>query len=982
MKNIKPIFTVLFYTILIQPIFADGKFLRNETGPEFSIQSTEAEFYVAVNGNDAWSGTLAEPNADNSDGPFSTIERAQKAVRELKKQVYTKKEPPIETRFIGSPHPYGKGRDILVFIRGGIYPMNKPLEFDANDGGERVETDFPTGAFEYHKLKDYYVTYAAYPDETPIITGGQPMTNWAMKQNGVWETKISSESVKSLYVNGERQTLARTPNEGYFPVAVMPTNPNYFQFNDDDLQSWPNMESNRIHIVVRWATIYSSIKTIDETNHRAYLESPHNGLLDVPPKYYVENVKALMDNSGEWFFDKKTNVLSLIPPVEVSDPNDAIITIPYVLGLISVKGNHEQPVRNLRFYGLSFQETAEGGNAAIDLSYAKNCEILNNTIQNVGQTAVHLGVGSYHNLVSKNTISHVKGNGINAMGNARPDRFADWVSDNTIKYNTITECWPASRGIYTANAQRTTIAHNRVSKTGSYGIAVGSWPNVEENSDGNHLVEFNHVSETCLVRDDEGGIAVYGLSEGSVVQNNLIHDVAHAETNENVGLFFQNMSSGWTVTNNIYYNLQQAEMKLCACYLTDNVYENNFTIEAPSTPPENIIDGDPKFSYSGLEIHALKRKKTGEAIKITANVINLGSTGMAPVDLYVDGKVVESKLSPIISNNSRTIEFEHQFYDPGKHTVAIGETPYKSVRISGKSLYTLYSDLSASQFEIPEGKPLNISCSVQNVRHQDRNETIQLKVNGKVWDSNSLTLTSKVKTKITFSVALPAGDHAVTIGNLPPVSVSVWEMETVDFSENNFLTYCSGTAQPCEFDFSDSHFEITASGTDFLHAEDSYGAIYLKNSVKGNFIAMVKVSSFGHRVSDWFRAGMFLRNDISQSHETKPGSLGSVLMFTTTGRAGLQWDEFGDGSMHNAKSFNYPEGFTLPPVWLKMERHGNSFSGYYSFDGEHWVLSRSSGDISGLGETMDIGLAAGTNDQRPALVKFEDFKLIVEKHDN
>ena len=87
MKNIKPIFTVLFYTILIQPIFADGKFLRNETGPEFSIQSTEAEFYVAVNGNDAWSGTLAEPNADNSDGPFSTIERAQKAVRELKKQV-------------------------------------------------------------------------------------------------------------------------------------------------------------------------------------------------------------------------------------------------------------------------------------------------------------------------------------------------------------------------------------------------------------------------------------------------------------------------------------------------------------------------------------------------------------------------------------------------------------------------------------------------------------------------------------------------------------------------------------------------------------------------------------------------------------------------------------------------------------------------------------------------------------------------------
>ena len=979
MKNLKPMFTTLFYAILIQTLFADGKFLRNETGPDFLIQDTEADFYVAVNGNDTWSGTIAEPNADNTDGPFSTIKRAQRSVRELKKQVYTIKEPPIETRFIGSPYPLGNGRDILVLIRGGIYPINQPIEFDANDGGERVETNLPTGAFEYHKLKDYYVTYGAYPDEAPILTGGKPVTHWTKKQNGVWETHFSRKSVNSLYVNGERQTLARTPNEGYFPVAVMPTDPNFFQFNDDDIQTWPNMENNRIHLVVRWSTIHSSIKSIDKTDNLAYLESPHNGLMDVPPKYYVENVKALMDHPGEWFFDEKTNILSLIPPVGVLNPNDAIITVPHANGLISVKGNPDQPVRNLRFYGLFFQETAEGGSAAMDFSYVKNCEILKNTIQNVGQTAIQYGVGSYHNLVSKNTISHVKGNGINAMGNVRPERFADWVSDNTISYNTITDCWPASRGIHTANASRTYIGHNHVSQTGSYGIAVGSWPNVEENSDGNHVVEFNHVSETCLVRDDEGGIAVYGLSKGSIVRNNLIHDVAHAETNENVGLFFQNMSSGWTVTDNIYYNLQQAEMKLCACYLTDNVYENNFTIEAPTTPPEQIINGDPRFSYSGLKIHAPKRTKTGEAINITADVINLGSTGIAPVDLYVDGKVVESTLFPVIAGNSRTIEFEHQFYDPGKHTIAIGNTPYTSVRISGKSLYTLYSDLSVSQIEIPEGKPLTISCTIQNVRHQDQNETIQLKVNGKVLDTKTILLASREKTELTFSATLPVGNHSITIGNLPSVSVSVWEMESLKYSEDNFLTYCSGTAQPCEFDFSDTHFDITASGTDFLHAEDSYGAIYLKNAIQGNFVATVKVLGFGHRVSDWFRAGVFLRNDIEKSHEIEPGSLGSVLMFTTPGRAGLQWDEYGDGSIHNAKSYNYPEGSTLPPVWLKMERHGNSFSGYYSFDGINWVLSRSSGNITGLGKTMDIGLAAGTNDQRPALVKFEEFKLLVEK---
>ena len=35
----------------------------------------ERAFYVAANGNDAWSGRLAEANAEKTDGPFATVER-------------------------------------------------------------------------------------------------------------------------------------------------------------------------------------------------------------------------------------------------------------------------------------------------------------------------------------------------------------------------------------------------------------------------------------------------------------------------------------------------------------------------------------------------------------------------------------------------------------------------------------------------------------------------------------------------------------------------------------------------------------------------------------------------------------------------------------------------------------------------------------------------------------------------------------------
>ena len=47
-------------------------------------EDPQADLYVAVYGNDAWTGTLSEPNADESDGPFATISRARDAVRALK----------------------------------------------------------------------------------------------------------------------------------------------------------------------------------------------------------------------------------------------------------------------------------------------------------------------------------------------------------------------------------------------------------------------------------------------------------------------------------------------------------------------------------------------------------------------------------------------------------------------------------------------------------------------------------------------------------------------------------------------------------------------------------------------------------------------------------------------------------------------------------------------------------------------------------
>ena len=197
----------------------DGKLLQGEKCLPFSFPGN-ADFYVYPQGDDRWSGTLPQPNASKTDGPFQTIGRAQTAFRELNSRVFFPKDPPVEKRWIGSPHPLGRGKYILVYFREGNHSLTKPLVFEPSDGGGKVETNLPTGAFEYHKLRDHYVTYVAYPNEKPVISGRLPVTGW--KKNGeVLTARLDVDTAAMLIVNGKSQILARTPNEGYCAATIL-----------------------------------------------------------------------------------------------------------------------------------------------------------------------------------------------------------------------------------------------------------------------------------------------------------------------------------------------------------------------------------------------------------------------------------------------------------------------------------------------------------------------------------------------------------------------------------------------------------------------------------------------------------------------------------------------------------------------------------------------------------------------------------------
>src|SRR5258707_15406230 len=113
--------------------------------------------YVATVGDDTWSGPLDSPNETQTDGPFRTIARARDAIRQLK----------------------ADGGGILldpaiVYIRDGDYYLDLPLVFDPQDSG----------------TADNPITYAAYPGESPRLSGGRGINGWCRRPGGLWSVTL------------------------------------------------------------------------------------------------------------------------------------------------------------------------------------------------------------------------------------------------------------------------------------------------------------------------------------------------------------------------------------------------------------------------------------------------------------------------------------------------------------------------------------------------------------------------------------------------------------------------------------------------------------------------------------------------------------------------------------------------------------------------------------------------------------------------
>jgi len=167
-----------------------------------------ADFFVATNGNDMWSGSLASPNAAHSDGPFATLKSARDAMRRAR----------ATGRLAGGG---------TVWIRGGIYSCESSFELTALDsGGPRAP-----------------ILYRAYSNEIPRLVGGRKVGGFAPVTDDAAKMRLALEArAHVLQVNLREQGVT---NFGRFQSRGFgrPTSPAHLelffdQFIDEERNQW------------------------------------------------------------------------------------------------------------------------------------------------------------------------------------------------------------------------------------------------------------------------------------------------------------------------------------------------------------------------------------------------------------------------------------------------------------------------------------------------------------------------------------------------------------------------------------------------------------------------------------------------------------------------------------------------------------------------------------------------------------------------
>lgn len=467
--------------------------------------SADTIFYVAPNGNDAWSGKKADP--EKQDGPFASLERARQAV-------------------IDSGAPEKRTGSVIVELRSGVYSLPKGILFDKKISGTKK---CPT-------------VFRARVGEKPILVGGVQVTGFVpvLNKKGIFKADLSGQGFKNkpfkeLLVDGKRQILARYPNYdsenpygggwAYADGEYVPMYKNIenedklvFTIKEKDLRVWSRPEELEVFVFPRynWWNNICPVKSIDTKTRQIRLGSAPSYAVRPTDRFYIQNALEELDAPGEWYYDKESDVLYLRPFENWSaeDLNKKSVVIPTASTVVKVSE------KTAFFYlqGLTIEGAIHN---AILFRSGSDCRITGCTVRNVGgyySTGIAVN-GGFRNGVIGCDVYETGSTAIGLSGGeTKTLRACENFAENNYIHHT---------GVYYKQGVGISISgvgcrasRNLIHDCPRFGIGFGG---------NNHILELNHIRHVNLETADTGAVYTGGRnwisSRGTQIRYNYFHDI-------------------------------------------------------------------------------------------------------------------------------------------------------------------------------------------------------------------------------------------------------------------------------------------------------------------------------------------------------------------------------------------------------------------------------------------------------------------------
>jgi len=406
-------------------------------------------------------------------------------------------------------------------------------------------------------------------------------------------------------------------------------------------------------------------------------------------RYRLENVREALGQPGSWYLDVPAGTLTYCPR-DGESPETTQVVAPRVDTLLAIRGEPVAggTVDHVRVEGLVFahgnwpmpprgQSLPQGDlnvGAALSFTGARDVSLVGCGIRHVGRYGLALGLGCARCVVEGCEIVDLGAGGIMVGAMSGGGNSIARVTGNTIRDCTIAHggrLHPAGIGVWIGEADHTVVEHCEIADFTYTGVSVGwTWGYGPSSATHNRIIG-NHIHDLGRgVLSDMGGVYTLGVSPGTEVDGNHIHDIVSHDYG-GWGLYPDEGSTGIVFRNNVVHRASSGSFH--QHYGRDNRVENNIFVSARDWQLQRTrVEGHVGFVFERNIVSWESDTPLQQGVWTKGLVARDNCYWHAgkPI-IFSDGATLAARQAAGLDRGS--IEADPRFADPAAGNFAIGE---------------------------------------------------------------------------------------------------------------------------------------------------------------------------------------------------------------------------------------------------------------------------------------------------------------------